>query len=142
MFVFVYGTLKRGYGNNYLLNDAYFVSKAVTTQKWRMFDAGFPVLRDRDRDQPHLNAFATGEVYHFKDVAILQRLDRLEGEGRMYHRTLINVQLEEYNAKIKVFAYLGDKNFWAHKTKQHLLPLQNDRYVWPPRDRAQLYATR
>ena len=139
MFVFVYGTLKRGYGNNHCLTGAYFVSNAVTTQKWRMHDAGFPVMRDRSHDHPEQNAFCTGEVWHFNDPAILQRLDRLESNGRMYHRRRIQVVLADGQTKMKVWAYIGDKHFWWMKGKRDLLPLQDDCYVWPPAHRRESY---
>src|SRR5262245_6257639 len=104
--VFVYGTLKRGYGNHRLLLDATFVSEGQTIARCRLFDAGFPVLRRRlNRDGPW-NAPVRGEVFEVT-AQQLARLDSLEGEGRMYHRRKKKIRLDS-GQTILAFAYIGD----------------------------------
>jgi len=47
MKVFVYGTLKHGYGNHHVLEGSRFVGKGCTVAMCCLYDAGFPVLRER-----------------------------------------------------------------------------------------------
>ena len=35
-YIFTYGTLKRGFSNSYFLDDAIFVSSAITCEKYQM----------------------------------------------------------------------------------------------------------
>lgn len=89
MKVFVYGTLKQGYGNNRCLGGATFVAKAVLDGQWTLIYAGFPVLLNNSADGLHVS----GEVFEFDEAtpngkSILKQLDALESEGRMYDRIL------------------------------------------------------
>ena len=91
VFVFVYGTLKRGYGNNRLLqHSSSFVGEAVTCEPFKMVGNGFPYInRANDCVLPVL-----GEVWKVVDEDTLQRLDWLEGvASRHYIRSIIDVQL-------------------------------------------------
>jgi gamma-glutamylaminecyclotransferase len=111
--VFVYGTLKRGYGNNYILRNAAFVSEGQTLARCRLFNSGFPVLRRRlNRDGPW-NAPVRGEVFEVTDAATMRRLDSLEGEGRMYHRRRKKIQLDN-GQTVMAFAYVGDARAFRH----------------------------
>jgi gamma-glutamylcyclotransferase (GGCT)/AIG2-like uncharacterized protein YtfP len=80
--VFVYGTLKRGHGNNYLLDGAEFVGEAASVGAcYRVLDGGFPRAFDaRDDGHPIF-----GEVFAV-DLKTLRNLDRLEGHPRWYRR--------------------------------------------------------
>jgi gamma-glutamylaminecyclotransferase len=102
--VFVYGTLKHGYSNHRLLESAKFLGNAITKQPHVLLDAGFPVcVIAGDNDK---TTYVFGEVYEV-DAATLTRLDRLEGEGRMYHR--LPVDLVGFEG---VQAYFGDPAYW------------------------------
>lgn len=74
--VFVYGTLKRGYGNNRLLEDATYLGTAKTQETWAMIgkNASFPYLLEESEKGFHIS----GEVYAVDDGEI-SRLDNLEG---------------------------------------------------------------
>jgi gamma-glutamylcyclotransferase (GGCT)/AIG2-like uncharacterized protein YtfP len=79
--VFVYGTLKRGYGNyQRLLTRSRFVATGITIGRFDMLNSGFPVLRPSPTGYP-----VSGEVFEVDDATVAS-LDHLEGEGRMYHR--------------------------------------------------------
>lgn len=77
--VFVYGTLKKGYGNHHLLSRSKFLDTAVT--RGVLHDLGaFPAARTNDSGgQIH------GELYSVDDET-LARLDRLEGIPTFYQR--------------------------------------------------------
>ena len=81
--VFVYGSLKVGYGNHRVLNGAEYVGVHKTLEpNWEMMSlGGFPgVIRGKN--------LIEGEVYTVDDGG-LERLDRLEGNGSFYNREQI-----------------------------------------------------
>jgi gamma-glutamylcyclotransferase (GGCT)/AIG2-like uncharacterized protein YtfP len=103
MKVFVYGTLKRGYGNHRLLENATLIDEAVFES-----DTGLPL---------------TGEVYQV-DAATLQSLDNLEGEGTMYFRKEVPVSLANSHDRSVVAMYIGNPEFWSWPQPNH-----NDRFT-------------
>ena len=105
--VFVYGTLKRGYGNHFLLQEggAEFVGAAATEWQFKMIAVGFPVITLSSAGHP-----VRGEIYAVNEATVA-RLDRLEGEGRMYHRHVVPVVLDDGRA-IQCEIYIGDDNYW------------------------------
>ena len=108
MRVFVYGTLKRGYGNNRLLDNSTFVENAVLKDHSAIYSfgtGGFPVAF------PAEGKNLTGEIWdisgpHKKET--LRRLDALEGEGYMYHRI--------YNEELDASYYLGGSMWNVEKS--------------------------
>lgn len=83
--VFVYGTLKAGFGNHHILEESKFLQVGETEPTFTMISlGGFPGILD----------FGTtsikGEVYEV-DKETLARLDRLEGHPRWYKRTPITL---------------------------------------------------
>ena len=84
--VFVYGSLKRGFGNNVLLDDAKFVSEDMTLPSWVMFSLGwFPGVAPGGQEYTYM---IKGEVYECND-AVIATLDRLESNGRFYTREIV-----------------------------------------------------
>jgi gamma-glutamylcyclotransferase (GGCT)/AIG2-like uncharacterized protein YtfP len=112
--VFVYGTLKKGFGNHGVLGDAKFICEDRTRYPYIMMDAGFPVVMDTPPagKSPNDVHFVTGEVYEIPDDVygrgILRNLDGLEGEGRMYHR---KVTLTDSGHMVSM--YFGDEDCWS-----------------------------
>ena len=92
--VFVYGTLKKGQGNNRLLvkHRAEFLGRAVTTTPFRMWGWGFPWIVRAEPTDPAAG-YVSGELWRV-NAACLEDLDALEGNGRMYQRQLIAVRDE------------------------------------------------
>lgn len=92
--VFVYGTLKEGFGNhNFFLGDAKKLGKAKSVGKWAMIgtDMSFPYLLNRDtKDGMNIN----GEVYEVTP-AELEALDRLEGVPSHYKKAYMYVEYED-----------------------------------------------
>lgn len=100
--VFVYGTLKYGYGNNTLLRNSTFLreSRLEGFQLYRNYPS-FPVAHYCDE-----GSYIHGELWQV-DNDTLRRLDALEGEGYMYNR--IHVYSECGHS---CFVYVGNKNCW------------------------------
>lgn len=106
MLVFVYGTLKQGYGNNRLLSTAEFVRNA-TISGFKLHDSGFPVAEKTDDEH-----FVRGEIFKIKRSVHLRSLDGLEGyregnENSMYHREVHTTEDGE-----EVSLYVGKSNYW------------------------------
>lgn len=123
--LFVYGTLKRGWGNNRLLSTSKYICDAVTRDKFVMFRTGFPVLMREPA--PHLaERFwlpVRGEVYEVNDERTWEDLDGLEGVPHMYTRGKCVVDLlkpkqviptdESETAEVEV--YLGTPDRWYRR---------------------------
>ena len=101
MLCYVYGTLKKGYGNHHILANSTFLGTEILTFKGRMYDVGFPVLM-KSREKISVE----GELYNV-DTATFRRLDRLESEGTMYKRR--RKRLEDGRM---VYYYQGMNKFW------------------------------
>lgn len=87
--VFVYGTLKRGFGNwSYLLKDqSVFKGEHTITNGYRMHSlGGFPAVVPSDKGLP-----IHGEVFEV-DQLVFKRLDDLEGYPDMYQRVKVDTQ--------------------------------------------------
>ena len=117
--VFVYGSLKRGYWNNRLLEGALFVGEAHTTKKYSLVDGGVPMAVPDEEGLPVM-----GEVYEIDVSLHLGPLDRLEGHPRFYTREQVGVVLkgEVCNAYIYEMQYTyrdGD-----------MCQVVDDKYVW------------
>jgi len=132
--VFVYGTLKRGHGNNHVLGDSTFLGTGETVARCRLFNSGFPVLRPGDKNHAELNRPVRGELFEVSEET-LDRLDRLEGEGRMYFRFTKFIRLDDGKV-VKAYAYVGGSSYWRGRGRLRLYDIQNDRYVWQPPYRA------
>lgn len=69
----VYGTLKKPYGNHYLLNGAKFLGTHVTNPNYTLFDGGFPVVERGGETAIHC------ELYETNNPSQIQRVFDLEG---------------------------------------------------------------
>ena len=103
--VFVYGTLKRGYGNHkYHLANATYLGKANTTQKWTMIGKymAFPyVVEQCDTAGNNVE----GEVYQVTPKE-LEALDRLEGVSHGHYKkvaTLIKYSDTKTNELVTMY---------------------------------------
>jgi gamma-glutamylcyclotransferase (GGCT)/AIG2-like uncharacterized protein YtfP len=107
--VFVYGTLKSGFWNHYLLEGCEFFGVAATVPTYKMIENkmienGFPVIMPDPEGKP-----IAGEIYTV-DGETLARLDQLEREGSSYDRKLIDVTLPLAGGErlpTKAFIYIG-----------------------------------
>lgn len=114
--VFTYGTLKRGYGNNRLLDGARFMGEAVTQPIFNLFSlGGFPGITMDGTTAVH------GEVFEVTDETMMARLDRLEGHPGWYRRTPIKAHYVEGGStsenEIDVEAYVLPDGYGAANTQ-------------------------
>lgn len=131
MFVFVYGTLKSGYGNNRLLRNATFVREAIV-DGFELYQVGFPVA------MPKEGFSASGEIWDIGEgeiaEAIVRSLDGLESyfpeneAGSMYHRRVHTTRCGE-----SVSMYVGNPKDWSRyfDERQQMCDLDEERvYTW------------
>ena len=98
-YVFVYGTLMSGFGNNRLLKDSMFIEHASTEDEYILVLSGLiPFLMDNVSD-----CYVVGEVYKINDKT-LKKLDDLEGHPNWYERRIINV-VSDVGDRLKAWAY-------------------------------------
>lgn len=92
--VFVYGTLKFGYGNwRWCLSNEEYLGPAVTADRFVMGNVGFPYIFPEDKvsglvEEDMLKP-VLGDLFKVSHEDTMTKLDRLEGEGYHYHRKLI-----------------------------------------------------
>ncbi len=87
--LFVYGTLKRGYGNHHYLTGSRFIGRAVTRERFALYADSVPFLVK----YPPVSR-VKGELYEV-DPATLRSVDALEGHPHVYRREKITVILED-----------------------------------------------
>ncbi len=105
MFVFVYGTLKRGFCNHFVMGNSRFIEKVITKNKYLMFIdkfGGFPYILDLYNDGLQIK----GEMFDVPAERI-DFLDEFEGVPDLYHRKEIEVLTSA--GEQKAFAYFYSK---------------------------------
>jgi gamma-glutamylaminecyclotransferase len=106
--LFVYGSLKRGFGNHELLKNSKFLGAYDTSDaNYQMFSfGGFPgVIALDEQDRHH---YILGELYEVDD-ATLARVDMLEGNGHFYTRKII--ELSETDDIVEAWMYLLPQSY-------------------------------
>lgn len=104
MNLFVYGTLKRGWGNNRLLEGAKFVGEAYSHKSYALANGGFPIAYTKYREGfPMLPI--KGEVWSVNDSHIA-RCDRLEGHPDWYRRNTIQATVNGDDVETYIYEML------------------------------------
>jgi gamma-glutamylaminecyclotransferase len=120
--VFVYGSLKRGFGNHRFLEHSTFIGTAVTVQHnfcMHPLHGSFPAVTIGPDDSYSI----TGELYEI-DNQTLKQIDMLESNGVLYTRQLVSV----YNGTdvVEAWIYLMPDN---DKFVTNSMVNRYDRYV-------------
>jgi len=98
--IFVYGTLKSGYENNYLLNEATFLGKAATVERMYMYSyfGHFPVVVIPISNIGKLARQIAGEVYTISFETSLN-IDLLEEYPIIYNKIFTKVKIIDRKSK-------------------------------------------
>lgn len=133
-YVFVYGTLKYGHGNwRWHLEKEEYIGQAVTDDKYVLGNVGFPfafpeevvgTYMDEDMLKPVL-----GDVFQVSDPKTLEGLDRLEGEGSLYHRRLVSVKVTSEDVHYTCWMYHNMEPFDLTRCYQ-CATTDNGEWVW------------
>ncbi len=88
--LFVYGTLQRGQDRNYVLKGLkYEKATLLNYRKLKPHSLGFPfIIKDN-------NSIVKGEVYYGVGQSLINQIDMIEEEGKLYNRILVKVNLED-----------------------------------------------
>jgi len=91
--VFVYGTLKRGFHNHRVMEEAgaQFVCAGATVTCFPLVQSGLPFLLHRPGEGHRVE----GEIFRVPTAAGWERLDRLEGHPTFYRRKITPIQGDE-----------------------------------------------
>ena len=95
--LFVYGTLQHGQSRNYILAGLKF--EKATLLNYRKVEPpslGFPFIINEDKNR------VDGEVYYGVGQSLMNQIDMIEGEGKLYHRILVKVELKNGS---RIYAY-------------------------------------
>lgn len=123
--VFVYGTLRQGEVNAYLLEGARFLGEHKTLPKYQMYDLGaYPGLVSGG------STAIIGEVYEV-DRNQFARLDQLEAYPQLYDRQLIPTQwgmawVYLYRASLAGRKYVVEGDWVSYRQSRKLLSRSRD----------------
>ena len=124
-FYFVYGTLKRGFGNNVFMKDANFVDKATTVEHFTMTGFGFPYIYKGSDDRP-----VVGEVFIVNNSDTERDLDWLEGvESNHYEKILTPVALSNGEV-VEAYAYQASNETVRGFHMPSTLGYEGDYWEW------------
>ena len=88
--VFVYGTLRKGFGNHRHVKEAQFLGRARTQRAYQLRQSIIPYVSEfKEEGKTQI----IGEVYVVTKTQ-LERIDHLEGHPRFYQRKEVQVLLE------------------------------------------------
>lgn len=131
-FVFTYGSLMQGRGNNLYLRGQKFVGSGIIS-KHKLFDyvdgnrltSIFPVVFETGNEDDKV----VGEVWACDDSR-LYYLDALEDEGTLYERKEIVVDVDN-GRKYNCYIYKGIVDAWI-PAQNALFPWINEGNKWKP----------
>ena len=96
----VYGTLKKGFGNHYLIEQAEYLGEDYLPFK-AIQGTGFPITEFDFKKIPTTDKYLKVELYKVTDLDQLKSIDALEGHPNWYQRKFINTlsgkTVEVYN---------------------------------------------
>lgn len=101
MLIYVYGTLKKNFGANDLLQPARLVAEEVPIFGFKMYTNGsFPMVVNSENTKDKV----FGEVWEIEED-ILRRLDRYEGHPNLFTRDWIPSEQLGFNTDLGVQMY-------------------------------------
>lgn len=125
--VFVYGSLKRGFGNHDLLAESKFHGSPSTAEDCYYMNSlgAFPAVTTVSDDCE--NGYSiSGELYTVSS-ATLRKLDQLEGNGSFYTRQLVRINSPVIKeAWIYLMSGLDPKTSWDKYLSNRWVETDND----------------
>ena len=102
--VAVYGTLKKGFGNNTLLKGSTYVGKGETKNKYPMVASGIPYLIEEEG-----KGFNVDVELYAVSKSTLESLDSLEGHPNWYRRKEIDIVIGKKTKRAWIYFNLVEK---------------------------------
>jgi len=95
IYIFIYGSLKKGFDNHDILKDAKYISKAETIRSFAMFEetsGNYPyLLKEENKGYSKIK----GELYKIYRKDILKNIDSFEGAPNYYKREKIKIKTKK-----------------------------------------------
>ena len=114
--LFVYGSLKRGYYNNTLLDDATYIEAARTIARdYHMVDVGFPMVSRMDEPGQRIS----GELWSVPDD-VLPNIDSLEGHPHWYEREITELITDGGTYTTGWMYMIPRQEIWDAMTKAYI----------------------
>ena len=118
VYLFVYGSLKKGFENEHVLDKAKYISKATTVRKFAMYTSKggeYPYLL---KNKPLNNI--EGELYKIARKDLLKKIDIFEGSPDYYTRESIEINSRSFDTNKRAFTYFYT-NKKDHKKRQPII---------------------
>ena len=125
--VFVYGTLKEGYGNNRLLSHSKFLGAAQSVGNFVLGNVGFPYAFPSDAVPEQYKKLCfpvVGELYEADSVESFLSLDFLEGYPSHYDR-----RITMFDNDVNAWMYVQPD--WYNARYCDACTLENGVWSWP-----------
>lgn len=107
-YLFVYGSLKKGFENNHIISKAVYISKAKTKAKYAMFKetkANYPyMIKDSS-----LGGEVEGELYEINRQDILDDISAFEGAPDYFELKDLMIKTRSRTIKAKTFLLSSPK---------------------------------
>ena len=103
IYLFVYGTMKKGFTNHGRLDMTKFLGSAITVEKYAMYSNAentFPCVIKNDKKYN-----IKGELYQIYFQDQIDDIDRFEGVPKHYKREEINIKIVGSDELIKAYIY-------------------------------------
>ena len=94
--LFVYGTLKKGFGNHRLIQKTEYIGDFISNDKFDLSGHSFPEIYPNDQGKQ-----IKGEIYNLEEQDFIVT-DSLEGNGYFYNREIQSF----YNNKTQIEAWI------------------------------------
>lgn len=137
MKVAVYGTLKRGHGNNRILRGtSEFITEGVV-RGFKLYDSNFPVAAHSQDTCVSVEVFDIGDPAEETPRRVLYNLDSLEGYREenpyrsMYLREPVTVHGDD-GVSHEAYMYVGNEPFWSNFEGMRECPKDDNTntYTW------------
>jgi gamma-glutamylaminecyclotransferase len=120
MYLFVYGTLMKGFHNHHIIENFPFLGEYETVNKFHLVGAkskAFPYLTKYEISPIIPFTRVKGEVYYVSNE-VIQRLDNLEGHPVVYTRQ--SIEVTDGISILNVNCYILDNEELAEQVKNNL----------------------
>ncbi|MEA3523462.1 MAG: gamma-glutamylcyclotransferase family protein [Campylobacterota bacterium] len=108
IYLFVYGSLKKGFQNHTMLSEANYISKAQTTSKFAMYtedNQNYPyIIKDNITGQK-----IDGELYEITRKDLLDKIDDFEGAPNYFKQTIVSITTRSKKIKAKTYILSSPK---------------------------------
>jgi len=127
VFVFVYGTLKKGHSGSYCFGNSEYMGEAVTETKFIMSSKAHGFPRTKRDDQ---GSYIKGEVFKVTDPSVLGSLDSYEGYPSFYDREKETVHFKDGQIEVDIYVSKDAADIFDHSGVQLCEPDENNIVVW------------